>query len=166
MILLITSAKSREECASALHRALAEEVVGVSGLAQGAAKLRTAEFSAIVVDQSCADVDPGAAESLWKLAGRAPIILVSFAISSVDRMVRDVRAALARRRHEQVHAERNAQAALRNELAGPVSGILLSSELALAQPALPSGVAEKLRSVHQLALEIKSRLGSPNETIV
>jgi hypothetical protein len=166
MILVISNAKSREECASALNRALGEETVGASGLQQGAGKLRGNEFTAVVVDQSCAEADPAAAESLWKLAGSAPIIPVTFAISSVERIVRDVRAALARRRQEQLQAARNAQDCLRNELAGPVSGILLSSELALAQPALPSGVIEKLRSVRELALEIKSRLGSPNETSV
>jgi hypothetical protein len=163
MILLITNASRKEECAAAMRKALGEEVVCVSGLQQGAAKLRAGDFAAVVIDQSCADADPTTAESLWRLA-TGTVISVSFAISSVERIIRDVRAAFARRRHEQVHAARNAQAALRNELAGPVSGILLSSELALSQPALPSAVVEKLRSVHQLALEIKTRLGTPGES--
>jgi hypothetical protein len=58
---------------------------------------------------------------------------------------------------------RVAQAALRNELTGAISGILLSSELALAQPALPTSVMDKLKSVYQLALQIKSRLGSVDD---
>jgi hypothetical protein len=164
MILLISNAKNREECASGMNSALSQEVMCVSGMQQGVAKLRISEFDAVVVDQSCAEGDPVAAESLWRVAASAPVISVNFAISSLERIGRDVRAALARRRHEQIHAARHAQAALRNELAGPISGILLSSELALSQPALPSAVVDKLRSVHQLALEIKTRLGAPAES--
>jgi hypothetical protein len=163
MVLLISNAKNREECANGMRGALSDEVVCVPGLQQGAAKLRVSEFAAVIVDQSCAEADPAAADSLWRVAATAPVISVNFAISSLERIGRDVRAALARRRHEQIHAARHAQAALRNELAGPVSGILLSSELALSQPALPTAIVDKLRSVHQLALEIKSRLGTPGE---
>lgn len=160
MVLLISSAKNAAECAAAIEKDLGENVEFVSAISQSAAKLRVAEYAAIVVDQSVIDSHAASADSVWKHAGTAIPVIVNFAISGVDRIVRDVRSALARRRQEQILASRAAQAALRNELAGAVSGILLSSELALAQPSIPVTVADKLRSVHELALQIQSRLGS------
>src|SRR5882724_8872141 len=82
--------------------------------------------------------NPAASDALWKNAGTAIPVFVNFAITGSGRIVRDLRAALTRRQREQLLATRAAQAALRNELTGAISGILLSSELALAQPAVPS----------------------------
>jgi hypothetical protein len=160
MVLLISAAKNAAECAAAIERDLGENVEMISAFSQSAAKLRTSEYASIIIDQSLIDASPKASDGLWKQAGTAIPIIVNFAISGVDRTVREVRSALSRRRQEQLLAARAAQAALRNELAGAVSGILLSSELALAQPAIPASVADKLRSVHELALQIQSRLGS------
>jgi hypothetical protein len=160
MVLLISASRNAAECVAAIEKELAGGVDLVPSIAQGAAKLRGAEYSAIIVDQSLADANPNGTEALWKQAGTAIPVFVNFAISGVERVVRDLRAALSRRQHEKLLAARAAQASLRNELTGAISGILLSSELALAQPALPPSIADKLRSVHELALQIKSRLGT------
>lgn len=160
MVLLISAAKNAAECAQAIEKDLGEGVDLISAISQSAARLRAGEYDAVVIDQSLVDAQSSSADALWKHAGTAIPVIVNFAISSVDRIVRDVRSALARRRQEQILAARAAQAALRNELAGAISGILLSSELALSQPAVPAGILEKLRSVHELALQIQSRLGT------
>ena len=160
MVLLISAAKNGFECAAAIEKDLGESVDLISAVSQSAARLRTAEYDAVVIDQSLVDAHSASADTLWKHAGTAIPVSVNFAISGVERIVRDVRSALARRRQEQILAARAAQAALRNELAGAISGILLSSELALAQPAVPATILEKLRSVHELALQIQSRLGT------
>src|SRR4051812_20443508 len=146
MVLLISSSKSSQESVVVLEKSLGRPVFSVAGVQQAGARLRGGDCSVIVIDQSSAGADPSTADSLYKVVGAASVISVNFAISSVERIARDVRAALDRRQHEQLHATRAAQAALRNELTGPISGILLSSELALAQPALPIGVADKLKS--------------------
>src|SRR5207253_5510537 len=110
----------------------------------GNAMLRDAEFSAVVVDQAFVDLNPIAADVLWKNTGTAIPVFVNFAISGAERLVRDVRAALSRREKERVLAVKAAEAALRSELNGAVMGIPLSSELALAQPALSPAVVNKL----------------------
>jgi hypothetical protein len=53
------------------------------------------------------------------------------------------------------------QHALRNELKGTVTALLLSCELALHVPNLQSEAENKMRSVHQLAQEIRLKLESP-----
>jgi hypothetical protein len=98
-------------------------------------------------------------------------VFVNFAISGADRLVRDVLAALSRREKESVLATKAAETELRSELNGAVTGILLSSELALALPSLPVGVVNKLQPVHELALQMRTRLGNvarvrrPTETL-
>ena len=160
MVLVISASKSSADCLAAIEKELGETAEHITAISQVASKLRSAEYSAIVIDQSLIDANPAASDTIWKHAGTAIPVFVSFAISSVDRVIRDLRAALARRQKEQLAAARAAQTALRNELTGAVAGILLSSELALAQPAIPASIADKIRSVHELALELKARLGA------
>jgi hypothetical protein len=160
MVLLISASRNSADCLAAIQKELGESAEHITSISQVAAKLRSAEYSAIVVDQSLIDADPASHETVWKHAGTAIPVFLNFAISGVERVIRDLRAALARRQKEQLAAARAAQAALRNELTGAVAGILLSSELALAQPAIPAALADKLRSVHELALELKERLGT------
>jgi CheY-like chemotaxis protein len=160
MILLITASKTAAECITAMEATLGEQVESVSTLQQATARLKIADFAAIVIDQSLMDLNPSASEALLKNGGAAIPVFANFAISSAERIVRDLRLALTRRQKEQLVAVRAAQAALRNELTGTVAGILLSSELALAHPGLPANIAEKLRSVYDLAMQLKSRLGN------
>jgi hypothetical protein len=87
-------------------------------------------------------------------------VFVNFAICGVDRVVRDVRSALQRRDEERARAVREAEAHLRSELTEALTGILLSSQLALEAPALPAAVQARLRSVYQLAMSMRQRLNS------
>lgn len=159
MILLISNASSAAGCAASIEKTLGHAVEVVRTIAQGTTNLRNAEYSAVIVDQAFLDMHPVAAEGLWTHSGMAIPVFVNFAISGTERIIRDIRSALDRRQKEQWNAARAAEAALRNELTGAVTGILLSSELALAQPALPPAVISKLRSVHELAMQIQTRLG-------
>ena len=159
MILLISNAHSAAECAMPIEQKLGHAVEVVNTIAQGIARLRNADYSAVIVDQAFLDLHPVAAEGLWKHSAMAIPVFVNFAISGTDRIIRDIRSALDRRQKEQWNAARAAEVALRSEVTGAVAGILLSSELALAQPALPPTVESKLRSVHELAKQIQDRLG-------
>jgi hypothetical protein len=47
---------------------------------------------------------------------------------------------------------------LRNQLRGEVTGILLTSELALRDPALSAGIAAKLHLVQTMAEKMRVRL--------
>jgi hypothetical protein len=85
-------------------------------------------------------------------------VFVNFAISGVDRVVRDVRSALHRREEERARALRDAEAHLRSELTEAVTGILLSSQLALEVASVPAAVQARLRAVYQLAMSIRQRL--------
>ena len=159
MIVIASAATNARECALALEKQTGERSVFSSTLRECAHKLQSQEFSAVVLDEVLVDSSAGSMDMMWKHAGGAIVVTVNFAICGADRVVREVRAALRRREKERASARSAAEARLRSELTGAVTGILLSSELALKQPELPALVANKLRSVHELAMQMKERLG-------
>ena len=158
MILLISQAKTAAQCATALHKVSGQRVQVAHSLSEGVSLLRREEFAVVVADLLLLDSNPKAADLLWRNTGVAVPVEVNFALSSAERIARDVRAAVERREKEQLLAARAAEAILRSELTGTVSGILLNSEIALSQPQLPASVQDRIRSVHELAEQLRSRL--------
>jgi hypothetical protein len=92
--------------------------------------------------------------------GAAIPVYVNFAISGIERVVREIRTALSRRQREEKVARQSAQQAMWSELKESVTALLLSCDLALAMPGVPPPAADKLRLVHELACQIRERLGA------
>jgi hypothetical protein len=159
-LLMITSIPGVENCAAALAVQLAFPVEIAGSRKNGLARLRRHEYSIVVVDDAIAESDPEGAELLWKHAGLAVPVQINFAISGTARLVREVRAALARREQEQALAMRAAAVAVESELRDTVTGLILQSQLALAEPALSPQLSAKLKTVADLAGSLKHRLGS------
>jgi hypothetical protein len=159
MILLITPYTKVQESGGALEKATDEKVKLASGLREAITDLRTQEFSAVVIDQSLVEGEPAEADVLMQHLGVAIPVQVNFAISGVDRLVRELRAALCRRKKEAMLAGQEAQRVLRSELKGTVTAVLLSCEMALEIGGLPSAAEAKLRMIFELAREMKAKLG-------
>ena len=158
MILLVSEAKDSAKISAALSKETGERCQFITGAEAAVQALRSGEFASVLVDQLFLDMHSGFSQVMWKHCSATLPVVVNFALSNRERTVRDLKAALDRSSREKVLAAKAAEAALRNELTGAISGILLSSELALAQPALPLFVINKLRSVRELAIQMKSRL--------
>ena len=158
MILLITSSTRAQECAAAIERATNEPTQICPRLSVAARMLRSTECSALVIDQNLLEADPATADVVLSEAETAIPVFVNFAICGIARVVRDVRSALQRRQEERIRAVREAEANLRSQLTEALTGILLSSQLALEVPAVPAAAQARLRSVYQLAMSIRQRL--------
>lgn len=158
MVLLITTSPRVGECAAAVEKATGESVLTASGFRRALRLLRQQEFDAVVVDQCLPDDESEAGELLPALSGAAVLIFMNLAISGTDRVVRDVRAALLRRDQEQRVAMQAAERILSSEIKDALTGILLTSQLALSEPALPPAAQAKLRSVCELAEQMRLRL--------
>lgn len=158
MILLITSSSRGPEYGVALENALGEEAEIANTTKRALAQLRNAEYSTIVIDEAFVESEPDAVDILLRHAGMAVPVYVNLAINSPQRVIRDVKVTLRRQEESRMIAIRAAESLLRTELRGAVTGILLSTELALNTPDLPLDAADKMRSVCQLASEIRSRL--------
>jgi hypothetical protein len=162
-ILMVTGIEGASNCAAVVGAQLGMEVEVAEGRKAALATLRRREFSAVVVDDTLAECDPAAAETIWEHAGLAIPLQVNFALSGAARLIREIRAALYRREREQTLARRAAAAAMEAELKSTVAGLLLNSQLALKGSEVSSPVADKLRVVADLAGNLRRQLSAPLE---
>jgi hypothetical protein len=122
-------------------------------------RLREQEFSAVVIDESLLEPSAKTIDMLVKHVGRAVPVFINLAVSRMERVVRDVQAALRRAEQERSVARHAVESDLRSQLKGELTGILLWTQQALEVPALPSAAESKLKSVFDAADKIRSRLG-------
>jgi hypothetical protein len=161
MILLITPSARAQDCAKALHEATAEVTEVADTLRQALTHLRAQEFSAVVIDQSFLETEPDESETVLEHLSMAIPVHINFAISGMERLIREIRAALHRRKKEAVLARQGAQQALRSELKGTVTALLLSCEMALQAPNLETSAEGKMRAVYKFAQEMRAKLDVP-----
>jgi hypothetical protein len=158
MLLLVTPSAKAKSWAQAIQQAISEETQVATTLSQALAHLRSHEYLAVLIDQALLEAEPDESETLLEHIGTAIPVTVNFSISGMDRVLRELRAALHRRKKELTLACRGAQQALRNELKGTVTALLLSCEMALRVPNLQEAAEEKLRTVYELAQEMRVKL--------
>jgi hypothetical protein len=160
MILLVTPNLRAKECVGALREATGEEVILAENLRRAAALLRTESYEAVVLDQFLLETEPDETEMVMRHLGTAIPLQVNLAISGMDRLVREVRSGVQRRRREQAAAHQAATQTLHSELSGTITALLLSCELALSTPGMPVAAVEKLESAHKLVQDLRAQLGS------
>jgi hypothetical protein len=160
-ILMVTGIEGARNCADVVAKHLGMEVEVADGRKAALAALRQKEFAAVVVDDTIAECDPAAAETIWERAGLAIPLQVNFALSGAARLIRDIRSGLTRREREQTLARKAAAAAIESELKSTVAGLLLQSELALSGSDANSPVTERLRIVADLAGNLRRQLAAP-----
>ena len=166
-VLIVTGMEGAENCAAALTRLLGQECEVAQGRKAAIAALKRAEYSAVVMDEGVIDSDPAGSELIWDRAGLAIPVQVNFALSGTQRLAREIRMALVRRDRERALAHEAAAAAIETELKSTVAGLLLHSQLALQDRAIPAPLAEKLRLVADLAGSLREQLASnPAQTRV
>jgi hypothetical protein len=163
-ILMVTGIEGARNCAAVVSAQLGMEVEVAEGRKAALAALRRREFAAVMVDETMAECDPAAAEAIWNQSGLAIPLQINFALSGAARLIREVRAALHRREREQMLASKAAAAAIENELKTTLAGLLLHSQLALADSDVPTPVADKLRVVADLAGNLRQQLSAPLQT--
>jgi hypothetical protein len=163
-ILMVTGIEGARNCAAVVGAQLGMEVEVAEGRRAALAALRRREFLALVIDESLAECDPAAAEKICDNAGLAIPMQINFAVSGAARLIREIRAALNRRDREQTLARRAATAAIETELKTTVAGLLLHSQLALSGSGVPAAVADRLRTVADLAGSLRQQLSVPSET--
>lgn len=160
-MLLVTSNGMAESCASAIARQLGMPVEVAHNRRAAMTALRRREYSVVIVDEGIVEADPAGAEVLWQQTGLAIPVGVNLGISGPNRVLREVRAALQRREREMALAMRAATQLMEGEVNTTITGLLLQTELALAEPSLPAGAAAKLRQVAELAGSLRDRLRTP-----
>lgn len=164
-VLMITAIAGAENCAAVLSKQFGLTVETASSRRDGVAALRRREFALVVVDESLLESREDGTDSLLKYAGLAIPLEINFAISGCGRLVREVRAALIRRERELNLALCVAAASIQSDLRDTVAGLLLQSQLALAEPGISPQLSEKLKLVVELAGNLRQKLDLPIQSI-
>jgi hypothetical protein len=158
MILMVWSSERARDYAASIERTIQEPVQIASSLHQACDHLRSEEFSAVIVDQWITEAEPEPTSVLFDHLGPAVPVFVNFGISGVERILRELRAALSRRGREIVLARHVARQGLRDELKDDVTALLLSCDVALQESQLSNALAGRLRNLKDLANDIKIKL--------
>ena len=90
--------------------------------------------------------------------GTAFPVYINFAVTGMDRLVREVRSALHRRKREEDAARRAVAEQMNSEMRDTLTAMLLSCELAMSVPDVPHPAVEKIRVIDNLARELRLRL--------
>jgi hypothetical protein len=160
MILLVTPSARGVECAATLKEATGNDTDWAENLPQGVSHLRKQAYSTIVIDQFLLENEPAESDQLLEHAGTALPVYLNFAVSGMERLVREVRSALQRRKREETQAQLSVTQQLRSEMSESLTAVLLSCELAMAVPNVPGAAAEKILAVDNLAREMRMKLGA------
>jgi hypothetical protein len=159
MILLITPSARGQECAATLRESTGYETHWAENLQLAVARLREQSYVAAIIDQFLVESEPNESDQLIEHLETAFPVYINFAISGMERLVREVRSALHRRKREELQARRSVEQQFRSEMCESLTAVLLSCELAMSVPNIPSPAAEKILAVDNLAREMRLRLG-------
>src|SRR5579863_108552 len=160
MILLITPSARGPECAATLKDSTGKETHWAENLPQAMARLREQSYIAVVIDQFLLENEPDKSDQVFEHLGTAFPVYLNFAISGMERLLREVRSALHRRWREETQARVSVEQQFRSEMGESLTSMLLSCELAMAVPGVPAPAAEKIRLIDNLARDIRQRLGA------
>jgi len=149
-ILMIAGIAGIENCAAVLSKQFQMTVETAASRREGIAALRRHEYVLVVIDESLLQADEDGADALFKHIGCAVPLEINFAISGAGRLVREVRSALSRRVRERELAVQAVAASLQSELRDIATGLLLQSQLALAEPEIPPQLASRIRAIVEL----------------
>lgn len=161
MLLMITPSAKARGCVQAIQQVTSEETHVAATSSQALARLRAQEYVAVLIDQAFLETEPVESDIVLEHIGSAVPVHVNFAINGMDRVAREFRAALRRHQKASLLFRQEVQQGLRNELKGTVTALLLSCEMALQVPDLQSEAETRLRSVYQLAQEMRVKLEGP-----
>ena len=160
MILLITPSARGQECATTLKDATGRETHWAETWQQAMVRLREQSYTAVVIDQFLIESEPGESDQVLEHLGTAFPVHISFAVSSMERLLREVRSALHRRQREETQARRMVEEQIRGEMFESLTAMLLSCNLAMSVPGVPDPAVEKIRVIDNLARDLRHRLGA------
>jgi hypothetical protein len=158
MILLITPSARGRECADSLNAATGQEVQWGATLQEAVTRLREQTYSAVVIDQFLFETEPQESERMVEHMGTAFPVYINFAVTGMERLLREVRSALHRRKREEAAARRAVVEQMHSEMRETLTAMLLSCELAMSVPDVPVPAAEKIRAIDNLARDLRLRL--------
>ena len=158
MILLITPSASGAQSADALRSATNLDVHWAQTPQQAIGNLREQTYSAAVIDEFLMESEPEESDLLIEHLGTAFPVYINFGVTGIDRLLREVRSALHRRKREENSARRAVAEQLHSEIRETLTAMMLSVELAMSVPNVPGPASERIRALDGFVRELRLRL--------
>lgn len=158
MILVITPSARGQECAESLKLATGRQTHWAANLQDAVARLREQTYSAAIIDQFLLETEPQESDQMIEHLGTAFPVYINFAVTGLDRLIREVRSALHRRQREETAAHVAVAEQMRSEMRETLTAMLLSCELAMSVPDMPIPASDRIRAIDNLARELRTRL--------
>lgn len=158
MILIITPQSRGPEVAAVVHAETSQETQWAQTVQEASIRLREHTYSAAIIDQFLLETEPEDSNDMLEHLGTAFPVYINFAVTGLERLVREVRSALHRRNREELTARRAVAEQMHSEMRETLTMMLLSCELAMSVPDVPGLAAEKIRTIDTLARELRLRL--------
>lgn len=161
MLLVITPSAKALGSVQAIQQITPDETHVAATSSQALARLRAQECAAVLIDQAFMDAEPVESDMVLEHIGTAVPVHVNFAINGMDRVARELRAALLRNKRQILLVRQEVQQALRNELKGTITARLLSCEIALQSSRASERSQEQDAQRPRSAREIRLKLEDP-----
>jgi hypothetical protein len=158
MILLISPYQTAPDCAAQIEAATHTTVKTVDSVRVALALLRTHDYEAIVADENLLEVSPGAAEDLVQRLSAGTPVFLDMASMKPHRIAKMVAIAFRRREVEYKLARAQAIAELKSEFKSELTGLLISSKMALDSCEHSPQLSQPLTSILEIAQRMKQRL--------
>jgi hypothetical protein len=135
-----------------------QETQWAQSLQAAATRLREETYAVAVIDQLLLETEPEESDQMIEHLGHAFPVYINFAVTGMERLLREVRLALHRRKREENAAVRTVVEQLNSEMRESLTAVMLSCELAMAVPDVPPPAAEKIQAIDNLARAMRLRL--------
>jgi signal transduction histidine kinase len=135
-----------------------QETQWAQSLQAAATRLREQTYAVAVIDQLLVETEPEESDQMIEHLGHAFPVYINFAVTGMERLLREVRLALHRRKREENAAVRSVVEQLNSEMRESLTAVMLSCELAMAVPDVPTPAAEKIQAIDNLARAMRLRL--------
>jgi hypothetical protein len=159
MILLMTPSARGQQCAATLKDTTGAETHWAENAVSRGSPARTGLLCGCL-DQFFLENEPAESDQVLEHLGTAFPVYLNFAVSGMERLHREVRAALHRRKREETQARRSVEQQIRSEICESLTVMLLSCELAMAVPGVPAPATENIRTIDNIARDMRLRLSA------
>lgn len=162
MILLLSPYQNASEYAAQIERATKDTVTIVNTVRLAMSALRSHEYAMVIADENLLESAPGTADSLVQRMETAAPLIADLACLRPEKVAKLAFAAQRRLSLELRKLREKALADLRSEIKSEITGLLMTSELALKTAGLPPSAIEKLNRVMEIAQRMQLRF-SPGQ---
>lgn len=160
MILLLSPYQNAPECAAQIERATRDKVQIVNTIRLAMSALRSQPFALVIADENLLESSPESSDALQQRMETSLPVIIDMACVRPEKVARVAAATLKRRAAEFELARKQAIEELRSEMKSELTGLLISSELALKTERLAPKTSEKLLAVLEIAKRMQTRLSA------